>query len=289
MMAKGMKFKLNTDNVTHAIEPSAITGIDNYILNKVKGNSTLDTSDDQIILKINGSDAGTKITVPFATNSTNATNAANATNAGTANKVANSLSFTNGGNTSKAFDGSTATKIQLVGTSNRISVTQDGSDAGKFTFDIGGNVITNTSYGSTDGYGIVKLSDTFSSSADALSTSTDVWPNYIAATPKHVKAAYDEAITTIKNHYGNITGAFVYQGTVTGESGLTNTAKGSVYIASGNFTLTVAKSASGAVEYIEPSDMLISNGEKWAVVQRNIVGAVTVGNTNGTLDTLTSG
>jgi hypothetical protein len=34
--------------------------------------------------------------------------------------------------------------------------------------------------------------------------------------------------------------------------------------------------------------MLISNGEKWAVVQRNIVGAVTVGNTGGTLSTLTS-
>jgi hypothetical protein len=41
MIAKGTVYKLNTEDITHAITPEYITGIDSHILDKVQAGSTL--------------------------------------------------------------------------------------------------------------------------------------------------------------------------------------------------------------------------------------------------------
>jgi hypothetical protein len=195
------------------------------------------------------------------------------------------LTFKANGSTekTKTFDGSGAVTVDLVGTTDKITVTPD--DTGKFTFNIGSNVITTSNTATSDKAGIVTANNTFSADKkDSEFATTDV------ATAKHVKDAYTKALevaaadaadkvaNALEEALGDSAGAFKYKGEVRDINkfnSLTDLKSGDVYIATGSFDVPSTKTVTDAIETTENGDMLIYNGTKWSVVQRNIDKAVT--------------
>lgn len=115
---------------------------------------------------------------------------------------------------------------------------------------------TNNNIVVTDAAGKLKPSGTVIGAAagkSVIDASSDITSSATGLTTG--KAVYNYVIDLQK--------AFKYEGTVSADSGLAATApKGSVYFASAGFTLSAAKSSTGAAQTIEKGDMIVGNGSK---------------------------
>ena len=102
----------------------------------------------------------------------------------------------------------------------------------------------------------------FKDASTTVSSSDDIVPTGTAVI-NYVTSAVNTAVADLAK-------ALKYEGVVTAESGLESTNKGAVYFANAAFTLSAAKSSTGAAEALEKGDMLISDGTgKFSVVNAN--------------------
>lgn len=194
----------------------------------------------------------------------NANTATSATTAGTAAKLG-----ANAGSATKPVYFSGGVPVEGTYTLGSACAKTAGSAAGNVP-------LIGTALGATDNVPVVTSaagqlkphasgalkSAAFKDASTAVSSSNDIVPTGTAVI-NYVTSAVNTAVADLAK-------ALKYEGVVTAESGLESTNKGAVYFANAAFTLSAAKSSTGAAQTLEKGDMLISDGTgKFSVVNAN--------------------